>query len=189
MLVGTSETVRMFSISLTNSEKKERKIREWIAGVIDGDGYIYISKKGYCTIEIVMEIRDIACLMKIKNRYGGSIKTISNGNAYRYRLHHRDGILAFISDMNGILYNFVRIRQFEKLCALYNIEPIKSKPLTYDSAYLSGLFDTDGSIYMNTRSNQVFITIGQKNRELLDIVSTVYGGKIYSANRRKSAFK
>jgi hypothetical protein len=42
---------------------------------------------------------------------------------------------------------------------------------------------------MNTRSNQVFITIGQKNRELLDIVSTVYGGKIYSANRRKSAFK
>ena len=67
---------------------------------------------------------------------------------------------------------------------------MKTSPtLFYKSAYLSGLFDTDGSIYINTKSNQVFLTIAQKNRELLDILSSIYGGKVYSANSKKSAYK
>jgi len=170
MPVGTSETVRMFSNYLTiscafSSEKKlkkEWKIREWIAGVIDGDGHIHISKKGYCTIEITMEVRDIACLMKIKNRYGGSVKILKIRTAYRYRLHHREGICKFIQDMNGMLLNPIRIEQFTKLCSLYNIKVVPSISLQYNSRYLSGLFDSDGSIYMNTSSRQIFITISQK---------------------------
>jgi hypothetical protein len=156
---------------------------------MDGDGHIAISKKGYCTIEIVMELRDIACLSKIKTRYGGSIKPISHAKAIRYRLHHKAGIIAFINDINGYLYNPVRISQFQKLCNLYNFNHIISPVLHYNSAYLSGLFDTDGSIYLNTTSLQVFITISQKNREVLDILSVIYGGKVYSHNKSKSAFK
>lgn len=156
---------------------------------MDGDGHIHISKKGYTTIEIVIEIRDIACLAKIKNRYGGSIKSISHGNAFRYRLHHKQGIISFINDINGMLYNPIRINQFKTLCDLYNISIVSSPSLQYNSAYLSGLFDTDGSIYMNVTSNQVFITISQKNRELLDLICTIYGGKVYAANTKKTAFK
>lgn len=189
MLVGPSETVRMFSTRLTSLEKSENKIQEWIGGIIDGDGYIYISKKGYCTIEIVIEIRDIACLSKIKNRYGGSIKSVSNGNAFRYRLHHKQGLLSFIKDVNGRLYNPIRINQFQKLCNLYNITIMKPFSLKYSSAYLSGLFDSDGSIYIAIATNQVFITISQKDRGLLDLVSSIYGGKVYSANANISAFK
>ena len=189
MLVGTSETVRMFSKGLTSRENSEQKIQEWIGGIIDGDGHIHISKKGYTTIEIVIEIRDIACLSKIKHRYGGSIKSISNGNAFRYRLHHKEGVLRFIYDINGKLYNPIRIKQFSNLCSLYTIEMKTSPTLFYKSAYLSGLFDTDGSIYINTKCNQVFLTIVQKNRELLDILSSIYGGKVYSANSKKSAYK
>ena len=55
MLVGTSETVRMFSSCLCsknehkkgNDELNNLKIRQWIAGVIDGDGNFHLSKKGY----------------------------------------------------------------------------------------------------------------------------------------------
>ena len=189
MLVGTSETVRMFSNYQTAKQKKELKIRQWIAGIIDGDGYIGITKKDYCTIEIVIEVRDIACLIKFKNRYGGSIKSISNGNAFRYRLHHKQGLIQFITDINGILYNPTRIEQFIKLCNLYNIDFITSPTLDFHSAYISGLFDTDGSIYMNISSYQVFISISQKRRYLLDIICNVYGGKVYSANKNKTAFK
>ena len=71
MLVGTSEIVRMFSSCL--SSKKEQgngdtdlKVRQWIAGVIDGDGNFHISKKGYVELSVVMEPRDIACLYKLK---------------------------------------------------------------------------------------------------------------------------
>lgn len=46
MLVETSETVRMLSnCSLLGNN--DLKIREWIAGIIDGDGNFHISKKGY----------------------------------------------------------------------------------------------------------------------------------------------
>ena len=189
MLVGTSETVRMFSNYHIIKQKKELKIRQWIAGIIDGDGYIGITKKGYCTIEIVMEVRDIACLIKFKNRYGGSIKSISGGNAFRYRLHHKQGLIQFIIDINGMLYNPTRIEQFQKLCNLYNIDFIQSPILDFNSAYLSGLFDTDGSISMNITSYQVFITISQKRRYLLDMICSIYGGKVYTANNSKTAFK
>lgn len=189
MLVGTSETVRMFSNYQTAKQKKELKIRQWIAGIIDGDGYIGITKKGYCTIEIVMEVQDIVCLIKWKNRYGGSIKSISGGNAFRYRLHHKQGLIQFIIDINGMLYNPTRIEQFQKLCNLYNIDFIQSPSLYFNSAYLSGLFDTDGSIYMNITSYQVFITISQKRRYLLDMICSIYGGKVYSANKHQTAFK
>lgn len=189
MLVGSSETIRVLSTKRSSQDNDELKIRQWIAGVIDGDGYFGISKKGYCSLEIVMEVRDIACLYKIKNRYGGTVTPLSHAQAVRYRLHHLDGIKQVINDLNGLLLNPVRISQFSKICDLYNISKLDSIALEYHSRYLAGLVDSDGSIYMNIISQQVFITISQKNRYLLDIICSVYGGTVYSANKNNTAFK
>jgi hypothetical protein len=136
-----------------------------------------------------MEYRDVACLHKIKTRYGGSIKSTGHAAANRYRLHHKAGIIAVVNDINGLLYNPIRNAQFHKICRLYNIEYTPNITLEYNSGYLAGLFDSDGSIYLNITSQQVFITISQKNRELLDIIAQVYGGTVYSANANKTAFK
>ena len=196
MLVGTSETVRMFSTCLCSknehykgNDDTDLKVRQWIAGVIDGDGNFYISKKGYVELSIVMEPRDIACLYKIKQRYGGSIKATSHAKAIRFRLHHMAGIQQVIKDVNRLIQNPVRLLQFKKVCNLYNVETIPSVELKYDSAYLSGLFDTDGSVYFNKKSMQVFITVTQKGRELLDILVPVYGGVVRSSNKNATAFK
>ena len=187
MLVGTSETVRMFSSCLCPPLNKDKikgnddtdlKVRQWIAGVIDGDGNFHISKKGYVELSVVMEPRDIACLYKMKQRYGGSVKATSHAKAVRFRLHHMAGILHVIKDVNGLIQNPVRYAQFKKVCKLYNVETISAIPLTYNSAYLSGLFDTDGSVYFNKKSMQVFITVTQKGRELLDFLVPVYGGVV-----------
>ena len=195
MLVGTSETVRMFSTCLSKNEHTkgnddtDLKVRQWIAGVIDGDGNFHISKKGYVELSVVMEPRDIACLYKIKQRYGGSVKATSHAKAVRFRLHHMAGIQQVIKDVNGLIQNPVRLLQFKKVCLLYNVETIHSIELKYDSAYLSGLFDTDGSVYFNKKSMQVFITVTQKGRELLDILVPVYGGVVRSSNKNATAFK
>ena len=196
MLVGTSETVRMFSTCLCSKNEHNKgnddtdlKVRQWIAGVIDGDGNFYISKKGYVELSVVMEPRDIACLYKIKQRYGGSVKATSHAKAVRFRLHHMAGIQQVIKDVNGLIQNPVRLLQFKKVCNLYNVETIPSVELKYDSAYLSGLFDTDGSVYFNKQSMQVFITVTQKGRELLDILVPVYGGVVRSSNKNATAFK
>ena len=181
MLVGTSETVRMFSNYLCsksehkkgNDELNNLKIRQWIAGVIDGDGNFHVSKKGYVELSVVMEARDIACLYKFKQRYGGSVKATSHARAVRFRLHHMAGIQLVVNDVNGLILNPVRYLQLKKVCNIYNINVLPSLRLKYNSAYLSGLFDSDGSVYYNKQSMQVFITVSQKDRELLDILVPV----------------
>nr|WKF48436.1 LAGLIDADG endonuclease [Synchytrium endobioticum] len=194
MLVGTSETVRALSISvpIVNIDP-DLKIRQWIAGITDGDGNFSISKKGYVEYSVVMEPRDLACLYKLKQRYGGSVKAFSNVNAVRFRLHHKEGILKILKDLNGLLLNPIRLTQFTNVCAIYNVQvlPSVSSNLNYQSGYLSGLFDTDGSVYLdsNRLSQQVFITVSQKKRDLLDIICSVYGGKVSPANANISAFK
>ena len=204
MLVGTSETVRMFSTCLCsrlpkgeaviehkkgNDELNNLKIRQWIAGVIDGDGNFHISKKGYVELSVVMGPRDIACLYKMKQRYGGSVKATSHARAVRFRLHHKAGILQVINDVNGLILNPVRYLQLKKVCNIYNIDVLPSVILEYNSAYLSGLFDSDGSVYYNKQSMQVFITVSQKGRELLDILVPVFGGVVRPSNKNATAFK
>jgi hypothetical protein len=50
------------------------KFKEWLAGLIDGDGCFLLSKKGYASLEITMDLRDKKALFIIKQKYGGSIK-------------------------------------------------------------------------------------------------------------------
>ncbi len=38
MLLGSSETVRVLSTNQSSKEIQDLKVRQWIAGVIDGDG-------------------------------------------------------------------------------------------------------------------------------------------------------
>jgi hypothetical protein len=190
MLVGTSETVCALSICFGKGIiDPDLKIRQWIAGITDGDGYFHISKKGYVEYTVVMEPRDQACLYKLKQRYGGSIKSMANANAMRFRLHHKEGILKIIKDLNGLLQNPIRYGQFAKVSEIYSVEAVPSVKLDYLSGYLSGLFDTDGSVYYNALSQQVFITISQKNRDILDLICSIYGGKVYAINSQATAFK
>ena len=89
-----------------------------------------------------MEPRDIACLYKMKQRYGGSVKATSHAKAVRFRLHHMSGIQLVIKDVNGLIQNPVRFAQLKRVCELYNVEVLSPIPLNYNSAYLSGLIDT-----------------------------------------------
>ena len=190
MLVGTSETVCVLSIIYGIGKiDPDLKVRQWIAGLTDGDGNFHVSKLGYVEFTVVTEPRDIACLYKLKQRYGGSVKAFSNTNALRYRLHHKAGIEAVINDLKGLILNPVRVDQLNLVCSLYNITPVQPVQLNYISGYLSGLFDSDGSDYYNKSSQQVFITVSQKSRVLLDLVASIYGGKVYSANAKNTAFK
>lgn len=44
-------------------------------GIIDGDGYFILTKKGYTSCEITMDARDIKALYEIKHKYGRNNKT------------------------------------------------------------------------------------------------------------------
>jgi hypothetical protein len=79
--------------------------------------------------------------------------------------------------------------QMNKLCVKYNIELLYPKPLTFNNGWLSGFIDSDGSVYFNEGSEQVFIGISQKNKYLLDPLIDLYGGRIDIQSPKTEAFK
>jgi len=203
MQVGISETIRSYSINKTTrfySSKSslpgkdqtlvpyDDKFASWLAGLIDGDGYFGLSTLGYASLEIVMEIRDKHCLYQVKEKFGGSIKIKSDVNFLRYRLHHKDGIINIINCVNGYIRNPTRLLQLENICKKYGIQVKEPVELVHNSAWLSGFFDADGSIYFNLLSSQIFITCSQKDRFILESLVKLYGGSIYYMSK-SNAYK
>jgi len=169
------------SLNLNSNTLKpeDKRFNQWLAGLIDGDGCFQLSKKGYASLEIVAHIRDKNCLYQIKQKFGGAVKLRTNLNHLRFRMHHKQGMLDIIKAVNGEIRNPIRLLQLNKICEKYNIPVLQPAPLTYENAWLSGFFDSDGSIYLNLKSSQMYITAGQKNKYLLDILCELYGGSIY----------
>ena len=163
--------------------------KEWLAGLIDGDGYFLLSKNGYNSCEITMDARDKKVLYLIQHRYGGTVKQISNALAFKYKLRNREGLIKLINDVNGLIRNPSRLLQMNKLCVKFNIELNYSKDLTFNNGWLSGFIDSDGSIYYNEASGQVFISISQKNKYLLEPLIRIYGGIVDISNPKIEAFK
>ena len=54
-----------------NRLSSNKKFSQWLAGLIDSDGSFLLSKKGYGSLEITMDVRDERALHVIKNIYGG----------------------------------------------------------------------------------------------------------------------
>lgn len=186
--LDTTNTSTSNSNNAIDGDYANKKFNEWLAGLIDGDGCFQLSKKGYASLEIVMELRDKHCLYQVKDKFGGSVKLRAGDNHLRYRLHHKAGILKLINAVNGLIRNPVRILQLGKICDKYGIDLLESQPLTYNSGWFAGFFDSDGSIYMNDLSGQLFITVSQRNKFLLDVLVELYGGKIYPMVKQ-GAFK
>ena len=184
-----SITINNLDNSNNTKDLKDLAFKEWLAGLIDGDGYFLLSKNGYNSCEITMDTRDKKVLYLLQHMYGGSVKQISNALAFKYKLRNRAGLIALINDVNGLIRNPIRLLQMNKLCVKFNIELNYSKDLTFNNGWLSGFIDSDGSIYYNEASGQVFISISQKNKYLLEPLIRIYGGRVDISNPKIEAFK
>ena len=162
---------------------------EWLAGIIDGDGNFKLSKKGTARLNITMDIKDKSVLYEIKHKFGGSIYKIASANALRYQLSHKKGLINLINAVNGNIRNPKRMLQMNKLCNKYNINLIFPKPLTYYNGWLAGIIDSDGSIHMNIESGQIFISITQKDKYILEPLIKLYSGNIRTINPKIEAFR
>ena len=168
---------------------KDLAFKEWLAGLIDGDGYFLLSKNGYNSCEITMDARDKKVLYLVQHVYGGRVKQMSKAQAFKYKLRNRAGLIALINDVNGLVRNPARLLQMNKLCVKFNIELQYSNNLTFNNGWLSGFIDSDGSVYYNEASGQVFIGITQKNKYLLEPLIHIYGGRVDISSPKIEAFK
>jgi hypothetical protein len=100
---------------------------EWFAGIVDGDGCLYIHKKEKSiSFELTTHITDIRVVTNIKNMLkGGTVKKRSNSQSVRYRVKSKGTIFDILNRLNGKLYNPARVKQFQAACEMVGIEPNK----------------------------------------------------------------
>lgn len=147
-------------------ESAELLWNQWLAGLIDGDGCLLVQyrprqglakveqtgpdarqPKGYCSCEITMDLRDEHALQQIKNKLGGGIKLRSGVKAFRYRLHHREGLQNLIKRINGEIRYQVRQEQLKRQCLEMQVPFIQpTSSLSKKNGWFAGVFDADGTV-------------------------------------------
>lgn len=186
-LVGTSET----TCTTTDSLLYNLKFCQWLAGLIDGDGSLQVSKKGYTSCEITMGITDEKCLRYIQNKLGGSLKIRSGVKALRWRLHNKEGMITLINCINGHIRHSSRVLQLHRVCQQLNITPLAPSIINPESAWFTGFFDADGTITFSIQNGHPQLTISVTNKKLADIeyYKQAFGGAIYFDSSQNGYYK
>lgn len=183
-LVGTSETTRA-------TKNSNNLFFQWLRGVIDGDGSLQVSKKGYLSLEITMGLEDLKLLEYIRNKLGGSIKMRSGRKAYRYRLHDKAGMIKLIEGINGYIQHSGRLLQLHNICTVLSIPVITPTPLSSYTPWFAGFFDADGTIGFYLKNGIPQLTISVTNKLLADveIYMHVLGGNVYFDKSQNGYYK
>ena len=186
-LVGTSETTRPLSFMFIN----EKSWNQWLAGLIDGDGSLLVSKSGYTSCDITMGLQDEHALAIIKQKLGGSIKLRSGVKALRYRLHNNSGMLNLINRINGEIRHTSRLKQLESVCLQLNVPIINPRKITVDNAWFAGFFDADGTITYSIKNGYPQPTIAVTNKLPIDITNykKIFNGNIYFYRGQNGYYK
>lgn len=189
-LVGTSETTcEALNISNNNNNYNDLKFNQWLAGLIDGDGYFGISKKNYLSCEITLSDIDVKTLKQIQNKFGGSVKFRAGYKAIRWRLLNKLGMIKLIHAVNGNIRNSKRLIQLFQVSNILGITPKNPIKLNQDNAWFMGFFDSDGCISYSFKNNIPQLTISVSNKYSHDIeYFKLFGGNIYFSKSSNGHF-
>jgi ubiquinol-cytochrome c reductase cytochrome b subunit len=187
-LVGTSETTRA-----TSYDKKETRFNQWLAGLIDGDGTLQVSKAGYSSCEITVSLADERMLRIIQNKLGGSIKPRSGVQAIRWRLHNRPGMIDLVNRVNGYIRHNNRLVQLNRVCTTLGLHLLNPDNLHMEHGWFAGFFDADGTIgyYIKSINAHPQLTLSVTNKLYTDVVHFLkfFEGAIYFDKSKNSSYK
>ena len=183
----SSETTRaVCSQEISNMNTRARgkslsalQFSHWLAGLIDGDGCLLVSKKGFASCEITVGERERTLLETVKSRLGGKITARNAVGAHRWRLHNNSGMIQLVKCIQGKCQLPRRRVQLERVCAALQLPPPKQCSFSTANAWLAGFYEAQGYFHVNFTTLQCSITLSQKDRWILEQVSLHLGGPIY----------
>jgi hypothetical protein len=166
----------------------------YLAGLIEGDGSIYIpdNNKNACMIVIVFNSKDLPLALKIQDVLGiGNIYKRKGKNANTYVISNTKGLIKIINLINGKMRT-PKIEQLYKLIDRinsinYNIVKLPLDSSTLESnAWLAGFIEADGCFYIRYSQNKhtktkkiaCMLELAQKiinlnNKDLIDIMNKI----------------
>lgn len=178
---------RGYTLNTTN-------IYSYLAGLIEGDGCIYVPKSsvGAAKVVIIFNSKDLPLALLIqKELKWGNINKIKGKNAYEYVISNFEGLNLIANLING----YMRTHKIEKLYKLIDWINLKNKnnnlkKLSLDNsclssnAWLAGFIEADGCFYVRVTQNKNCAThkiaclfeLAQKTTEensMLDIITKI----------------
>ena len=189
---SSSNESRMRAAGNRDNNHKDNKFNQWLAGLIDGNGYFGVTSKKYPNCEITISLYDEKTLKQIQNKFKGSIKLRSGVKTIRYRLHNKEDIIKLINAVNGNIRNSKRLVQFYKVCKLLDIKPIPPIKLNKNNAWFIGFIDANGIINYSFEQNKPQLYISVCNKYYIDIeyFKNVFNiGNIYFDKSQNGYFK
>lgn len=189
-LVGTSETTRATYFNCKS--QFSNSFCQWLAGLIDGDGSLQVSKAGYTSCEITMGSADLPCLRYLQDKLGGSLKPRAGVNALRWRLHNKQGMITLINCINGHIRHSSRLVQLHRVCVQLNITPlVPANEMDNTNSWFAGFFDADGTITLNLSRSLPQVTLSVTNKLQADVqyYMDTFGGAIYFDTAQNGSYK
>lgn len=185
--IGSSETTRAdFSEEISNintrarnAHKSQKFFSHWLAGVIDGDGSLLISKAGYTSCEITVDEKERQVLNLIKSHLGGKITRRTGVSALRWRLHNKKGMHILLERIQGKILTPERYQQLARVSDALNVECAPLGQFSKDNAWLAGFYEAEGYFRVNSSTIQCSVTLSQKNSYILRQIQKQMPGRIY----------
>ncbi len=185
------------NINFNKENYNNNNLNSYLAGLIEGDGSIYIPKKNKnaSMITIAFNSKDLPLILTInKTLKIGNIYKIKGKNAYSYTISDIKGLVKLVNLINGFMRT-PKVVQLYKLIDLlnnknnYNIYKLPLDNSLIDSnAWLSGFLEADGCFFIritqnkhcstNTKKIACLLELAQKttnlnNDELLSIMTLI----------------
>jgi hypothetical protein len=159
--------------STANSHTTYSQLGSYLAGLIEGDGNIYIpgkGVKGQPQIEIVFDIRDLELFKKIYSVIGGGTFYFRpNNKSGKITFKKTEYLLKVLLLINGHMRT-PKIEALHRLIIWFNLKHNTNIPLLCidqtplkDSSWLSGILEADapqGSFYFTWKLNKNDMPIG-----------------------------
>lgn len=175
-----TEKISNVNLLSKNRYKNPNLFSWWLAGLIDADGLLLVSKAGYTSCEITVAEKEWHILALVKSKLGGSIKKRTGVKELRWRLHNTPGMKTLVSLINDKLSLKVRNDQLLKVSQQLEVYKRDTSSLfSNENAWLAGFFEGEGYFHLNKNNFQLSITLSQKDKTLLDKIASLMGGRVF----------
>jgi hypothetical protein len=147
-----------------------QNLAHYLAGLIEGDGYISITTQNRVILGITFNIKDRPLAEKLLNILGKGSIVIRSGNSIELRFSSKKTLCNIIELING-KFRTPKIEQLYKLINWMNKQhsmDIKNLPLNDSSilndSWLSGFIDADGHFYIRNSLKQIICKFSLEQR-------------------------
>jgi LAGLIDADG endonuclease len=148
----------------------EKNLAHYLAGLLEGDGYITITNINRVILGITFNLKDKPLAVKLLNNLGKGSIVKRKSNSIELRFSSKKTLCKIIHLING-KFRTPKIEQLYKLIDWMNKNhsmgikklPLNENPILNDS-WLSGFIDADGNFYIRNSLKQIICKFSLEQR-------------------------